>query len=115
MRGIDPARAQGGGWIEGIGGGGSGASTRSGGIRREGSAMIVKVLGRGCSNCKATIALIEQVAKAQGIEVAIEKIEDLESIVGYGVMATPGIVIDGKVVHAGGRPSQRKVEQLLHA
>lgn len=77
--------------------------------------MNVKVLGPGCANCKATVALIEQVAKAKGLDVTVEKVEDLPSIMSYGVMATPGVVIDGKVVHAGGRPSQTKIEQLLGA
>jgi len=77
--------------------------------------MNVKVLGSGCANCKATVALIEQVAKAKGLDVTIEKVEELRDIVSYGVMATPGVVIDGKVVHAGGRPSQAKIEQLLGA
>lgn len=75
--------------------------------------MNVKVLGPGCANCKATVALIEQVAKAKGLDVTVEKVEDLPSIMAFGVMATPGVVIDGKVVHSGGRPSQAKVEQLL--
>ena len=77
--------------------------------------MNVKVLGSGCANCKATVALIEQVAKAKGLDVTIEKVEDLPGIMSYGVLATPGVVIDGKVVHAGGRPTQAKIEQLLGA
>ena len=77
--------------------------------------MNVKVLGPGCANCAATVALIEQVAKAKGLDVTIEKVEDLHAIMGYGVMATPGVVIDGTVVHAGGRPTQAKIEQLLGA
>jgi small redox-active disulfide protein 2 len=75
--------------------------------------MNVKVLGSGCANCAATVALIEQVAKAKGIDVSIEKVEDLPTIMRYGVLATPGVVIDGTVVHAGGRPTQAKIEQLL--
>lgn len=62
----------------------------------------IKVLGTGCSNCKNTITLIEQVAKAHGIEVSLEKVEELKEIMSYGVMSTPSVVIDGKVVHAGG-------------
>ena len=77
--------------------------------------MNVKVLGPGCANCRATVALIEQVARAKGLDVTIEKVEDLRDIMSYGVMATPGVVIDGEVVHAGGRPSQAKIEQLLGA
>ncbi len=70
----------------------------------------VKVLGTGCANCRNTVALIEEVAKAGGIEISLEKVEDLPSIMGYGVMSTPGVVIDGKVVHAGGVPNRSKVE-----
>ncbi len=45
----------------------------------------------------------------------LEKVEDLRDIMGYGVMSTPGVVIDGQVVHAGGVPSREKVEQWLTA
>jgi small redox-active disulfide protein 2 len=69
----------------------------------------IKVLGIGCANCKSTIALIEQIAQAKGVEVKLEKVEELRDIMGYGIMSTPGVVIDGKVVHAGGVPSREKV------
>jgi small redox-active disulfide protein 2 len=69
----------------------------------------IKVLGIGCANCKSTIALIEQIAQAKGVEVKLEKVEELRDITSYGIMATPGVVIDGKVVHAGGVPSREKV------
>lgn len=69
-----------------------------------------KVLGTGCANCKATVKLIEEIAKANGIEVAIEKIEDIQQIMAYNVMSTPAVVLDGKVVHAGGIPSHEKIE-----
>lgn len=75
--------------------------------------MDIKVLGTGCANCKNTIALIEQVALAKGVPVTLSKVEELREIMGYGVMSTPGVVIDGKVVHAGGVPSRGKVEQWL--
>ena len=77
--------------------------------------MDIKVLGTGCTNCKNTIALIDQVAQAKGVTVKLEKVEELRDIMGYGVMSTPGVVIDGKVVHAGGVPSREKVEQWLSA
>lgn len=75
--------------------------------------MDIKVLGTGCANCKNTIALIGQVAKAKGVTVKLEKVEELRDIMGYGVMSTPGVVINGKVVHAGGVPSRDKIEQWL--
>jgi len=77
--------------------------------------MDIKVLGTGCANCKSTIALIEQVALAKGVPVTLSKVEDLRGIMGYGVMSTPGVVIDGKVVHAGGIPSRAKIETWLAA
>ena len=69
-----------------------------------------KVLGSGCSKCVATAKLIEDIAQAKGVEVQVEKVTDLTRILGYGVMSTPGVVIDGKVVHAGGVPARSKVE-----
>ncbi len=77
--------------------------------------MDIKVLGTGCANCKNTIALIDQVAQAKGVAVQLEKVEDIRAIMGYGVMSTPGVVINGKVVHAGGVPSRDKIEQWLCA
>lgn len=77
--------------------------------------MDIKVLGTGCANCKTTIALIDQMAQAQGVAVTLTKVEELRDIMGYGVMSTPGVVIDGKVVHAGGVPSRDKIAQWLTA
>jgi small redox-active disulfide protein 2 len=70
----------------------------------------VKILGTGCANCKNTQALVEQVAREKNVPIALEKVEDLPAIMGYGVMSTPGVVIDGVVVHAGGVPTRSKVE-----
>ena len=70
----------------------------------------IKVLGTGCANCRNTVALVEAVAKDKGVEITLEKVEDLPAIMGYGVMSTPGVVIAGAVVHAGGVPSRSKVE-----
>ncbi|MBA4111090.1 MAG: thioredoxin family protein [Leptothrix sp. (in: Bacteria)] len=71
----------------------------------------IKVLGSGCANCKTTIALIEQIAQEKGEEIKMDKVQDMQAIIGYGVMSTPGVVIDGKVVHAGGVPSRDKIAQ----
>jgi small redox-active disulfide protein 2 len=73
--------------------------------------MDIKVLGTGCANCRNTIALIQQVAQTRGAAITLSKVEEMRDIVGYGVMATPGVVVDGKVVHAGGVPTREKVEQ----
>lgn len=75
--------------------------------------MDIKVLGSGCANCKTTLKLIEEVAAEKGVPVQLEKVEDIQAIMGYGVMSTPGVVIDGKVVHAGGVPTRDKVAGWL--
>jgi len=69
----------------------------------------IKVLGTGCANCRNTVKLIEEVAAEKGVAVTLSKVEDLPEIMKYGVMSTPGVVIDGKVVHAGGVPDRAKI------
>jgi small redox-active disulfide protein 2 len=73
----------------------------------------IKVLGTGCANCKTTLKLIADMAAEKGVVVQLEKIEEIRDIMAYGVMSTPGVVIDGKVVHAGGVPNRGKIEQWL--
>ena len=71
----------------------------------------IKILGTGCANCTNTLKLVEEVAKAKGVAIQLEKVEDLQQIMMHVVMSTPGVVIDGKVVHAGGVPARGKVEE----
>ncbi len=73
----------------------------------------IKVLGTGCANCKTTLKLIEDMVKEKGLDVQLEKVEDIQAIVSYGVMSTPGVVVDGKVVHAGGIPTRDKIAGWL--
>lgn len=73
----------------------------------------IKVLGTGCANCRNTIKLIEEMAAARGVAITLTKVEDLPEIMKYGVMSTPGVVVDGKVVHAGGIPDRSKIAGWL--
>lgn len=73
----------------------------------------IKVLGTGCANCKTTLKLIEDAAQEKSVAITLEKIEDIQAIMSYGVMSTPGVVVDGKVVHAGGIPSREKIAGWL--
>ena len=75
--------------------------------------LNIKVLGTGCANCRTTLKLIEEAALAKGVAIQLDKVEELKAIMSYGVMTTPGVVIDGKVVHAGGVPARAKVEGWL--
>ena len=73
----------------------------------------IKVLGTGCASCKTTLKLIEEAARAKGVAIQLEKVEDLKDIMSHGVMSTPGVVVDGKVVHSGGIPSREKIDGWL--
>ena len=64
----------------------------------------IKVLGTGCRNCEITANLIVQAAAEAGIAIQLEKVTDIAEIMSFGVMSTPGVVVDGKLVHAGGLP-----------
>jgi predicted thioredoxin/glutaredoxin len=57
--------------------------------------------------------MIADAAKAKGVDIQLEKIEDIAQIMSYGVMSTPGVVVDGKVVHAGGLPDRNKIDSWL--
>ena len=73
----------------------------------------IKVLGTGCANCKTTLKLIEDAAREKGEEIELTKVEDIADIMAYGVMSTPGVVVDGKVVHAGGVPDCATIDRWL--
>lgn len=71
----------------------------------------IKILGSGCCNCKTTYANVEKVIKELGIEAEISKEEDIMEIVKYGVMSTPAVVIDNKVVYVGGIPDENEIKK----
>lgn len=76
----------------------------------------IKVLGSGCTNCKTTVRLIDEIAKEYGVDIQLEKVEAIKDIVSYGVLSTPGVVIDGQVVHSGGIPTKDKIKQwIMHS
>ncbi len=73
----------------------------------------IKVLGSGCKKCATTADLIASKAAEMGVEVAIEKVTDMGAIMGYGVMSTPGVVIDEVAVHSGSVPTAATIEGWL--
>jgi small redox-active disulfide protein 2 len=75
----------------------------------------VKVLGPGCKRCETAERMVRDEAARLGIEVAVEKVTDYAAIAGYGIASTPGIVVDGKVVHAGGLPKPEDLSRWLAA
>jgi len=64
----------------------------------------IKVLGSGCRNCEITANAIAQAAKEAGAVIELEKVTDIAEIMSFGVMSTPGVVVNGEVVHSGGIP-----------
>ena len=75
----------------------------------------VKVFGPGCKRCETTAEMVRAAAAKLGVEVEVEKVTDPRAIAMAGVMSTPGISIDGKLVHAGGLPDAAKLEGWLGA
>ena len=75
----------------------------------------VKVLGSGCKRCIATADMAMAEAKKLGIDIQIEKVTDFADIAKFGIASTPGVVIDGKVVHAGGLPKPEDLAKWLAA
>ena len=75
----------------------------------------VKVLGPGCARCVTTAEMVQKEADKLGVPVTIEKVTDYAAIAGYGIASTPGIVIDGKVMHAGGLPKMEDLARWLAA
>lgn len=75
--------------------------------------MIIKVLGPGCMNCKTLERRTLEVLSEINLTAEVQKVEDLDSIVGYGIMRTPGLVIDEKVVWQGGVPTKERIKELI--
>jgi hypothetical protein len=75
----------------------------------------VKVLGPGCKRCQATEEMVRTEAERLGVPVHVEKVTDYVAIAGYGIASTPGVVVDGKVVHAGGLPRADDIARWLTA
>jgi small redox-active disulfide protein 2 len=76
--------------------------------------MKLEILGSGCANCRKLVATTEAAVRDLGIQDAeIVKVEDLPAIMAYGVMSTPALAIDGKVVVSGKLPSQAEVAALI--
>ena len=75
--------------------------------------MEIKVLGTGCVKCKKLEKLTENTVNELGLDANIEKVEDIYKIMQFGVMRTPGLVIDGKVVLTGRLPKTSELKDLL--
>ena len=75
----------------------------------------IKVLGSGCANCKRLEQIARKVVEDNNYQAEIEKVTDYAEIMKYGIMSTPGLVVNGKVVSAGRIPSEAEVNGWLKA
>ncbi|MHB1489071.1 hypothetical protein GALL_336470 [mine drainage metagenome] len=75
--------------------------------------MIIKILGSGCANCVALERVTREAVSALGVDAQFEKVTDYGAIASYGVMRTPGLVVDEAVVLAGRVPTANQVRELL--
>jgi len=76
--------------------------------------MKIKVLGTGCAKCKKLEQLTKETVLEMGIEATVEKVEDIYKIMQYGVMRTPGLVINEKVVLSGKFPKISELKEILN-
>jgi small redox-active disulfide protein 2 len=75
--------------------------------------MEIKVLGPGCAKCKSLEKLTKEAVAEIGIQAEIEKVEDIYKIMSFGVMSTPALVINKKLVVSGRIPSMSEIKELL--
>ncbi len=75
--------------------------------------MEIKVLGTGCPKCKTLEKITNDAVQKLGISANVSKVEDIVDIMNYGVMRTPALVINGKVVLSGRIPSENELNEIL--
>ena len=75
--------------------------------------MKIQILGTGCAKCKKMAEVAEKAAKELGIDYEMEKITQIVDIMQFGVISTPGLAVDGKVLVAGKVPTDEKMRELL--
>lgn len=75
--------------------------------------MNIKILGPGCARCKATVEAAKKAVSELGVDADVEKIEDVETIMRYNVLATPGLVIEEKLRISGRVPTVQEIKDLI--
>ncbi len=77
--------------------------------------MIIQVLGTGCAKCKTLLANANQAVQETGVEALVEKVDDIQKIMAFEILMTPGLVIDGYVKSAGRVPSVDEIKKMISA
>ena len=77
--------------------------------------LSIKILGPGCANCRKLEEIVRQSVATLNVEAQIAKVTDMQQIVGYGVLKTPGLVINEKLVCSGRIPGPESVKEWIEA
>jgi small redox-active disulfide protein 2 len=75
--------------------------------------MLIQVLGTGCAKCKTLHETVKKAVQETGIDALVEKVEDIEKIMAFEILMTPGLVINGEVKTAGRLPTFEEVKKLI--
>jgi small redox-active disulfide protein 2 len=75
--------------------------------------MEIKILGKGCPNCQRLEAVTREALSEAGVEASIEKVTDMDAIMAYDLLSTPGLVIDEQVVSSGHIPSRETIKEWV--
>ena len=75
--------------------------------------MEIKILGMGCVNCERLEKMVFNTLAELNIDANVQKVQDIPEIMKYGVMSTPGLVIDEKVILSGRVPSKAELEKII--
>lgn len=76
--------------------------------------MKIEILGPGCRNCALLEKRVREAVDTLGVNADVAKVVDYDDILAKGVMATPGLVIDGQVVFSGKVPTTRAIQEIVH-
>jgi small redox-active disulfide protein 2 len=75
--------------------------------------MLIQVLGTGCTRCRNLYEAVKKAVQETGVEAQVEKVEDIQKIMAFEILMTPGLVIDGQVKAAGRVPNLEEIKRLI--
>ncbi len=75
--------------------------------------MLIQVLGTGCAKCKTLHEMVKKAVQETGVDALVEKVDDIQQIMAFEILMTPGLVINGEVKTAGRVPSAEEIKRLI--
>ena len=77
--------------------------------------MLIQVLGTGCTRCKTLHEMVKKAVQETGVDAEVEKVEDIQQIMAFELIMTPGLVINGEVKAAGRLPNVEEIKNMILA